>query len=132
VRQVEDCRPEAVQQACDRIASGRAPGVNSNFPPTPADVAISARLFEDIAARGEGRELRLHNGLIEMDWGRGRVDMRGLTTEEQDQIIDAGGMIGKQNAATLNLEEKRAALKGIELENKSEAPKPRLQRMTDQ
>lgn len=67
-----------------------------------------------------------------MDWGRGRVDMRGLTTEEQDQIIDAGGMIGKQNAATLNLEEKRAALKGIELENKSEAPKPRLQRMTDQ
>lgn len=110
VRQVEDCRPEAVKQACDRIASGRAPGVNNNFPPTPADVASNARLFEEIAARADDR-VPLYNGLLEADFGHGRVDMRGLTTDEQDRIAKLHGILPNgQNVAYLSLAEKKELL----------------------
>jgi hypothetical protein len=106
VEAVEDCSAEAVATACKRIASGQA-GLNTSFPPTPADVAERARMID--ALRKPGPELL--NGLIEMDWGHGRVDMRGLTTEEQDVLIRGHGMVGGKNAALLDLEGKRKALK---------------------
>lgn len=127
VRVVDDCSPEAVRKACLRIASGRAPGVNSNFPPTPADVAISARLYQDMAAE----RVPLYSGILEMDWGHGRVDMRGLTVDEQDRIIEGHGTINGRNAAMMSLEEKREAIKQPVIEGDKRA-RPRLQRMADQ
>lgn len=58
-----------------------------------------------------------YNGLIEMDWGHGRVDLRGLTNDEQDAIIRNHGMIGigenAKDAALMSLEEKLAALRDL-------------------
>lgn len=101
-----DVSVEAVSLACQRIASGQA-GLNTSFPPSPADIAERASML-DAAARPR---IPLHNGLIEMDWGHGRVDLRGLTTEEQDKLIELRGMTPDgRNAALLTLEEKRASL----------------------
>lgn len=126
---VDDCRVEAVAQACKRIAQGRAPGVNSNFPPTPADVAISARLFEELAAAREN-EIPLYTGIINADFGHGLVDMRGLTEAEQDKIYRLHGMSPDgRNLAFMPLEAKREALKAPAISGS--APRPQLQKMRD-
>ena len=33
----------------------------------------------------------MRNGLVEVDFGHGRINLRGLTAEEQDRILDAKG-----------------------------------------
>lgn len=103
---VEDCSAESVVRACKRISSGQA-GLNSSFPATPADIAERAAAIDETVRE----RVPQYNGLIEMDWGHGRVDLRGLTNDEQDQIIRGHGMIGDKNAALLSLEAKRDALR---------------------
>jgi hypothetical protein len=105
-RAVEECDVESVALVCSRIASGQA-GLNTSFPPTPADIAERARLLDE----GRKPSPELYNGLIEMDWGHGRVDMRGLTTEEQDVVIRAHGKLGELNLALVSLDGKRAAIR---------------------
>jgi hypothetical protein len=105
VNAVEECSADAVARVCKRIASGQA-GLNSSFPPTPADIAERAAAIDEAVSE----RVPLHNGLIEMDWGHGRVDLRGLTTEEQDVLIRGHGMVGGKNAALLDLDEKRASI----------------------
>ena len=107
VAAVDECTPESVALICKRIAAGQA-GLNTSFPPTPADIAERAAMI-DAAAKPR---IPLHNGLIEMDWGHGRVDLRGLTEAEQDKLIELRGMTPDgRNAALLTLEDKRAALR---------------------
>lgn len=105
VNAVAECSVEAVALVCQRINSGQA-GLNSSYPPTPADIAERAALLDVGAKPAPG----LYNGLIEMDFGHGRVDMRGLTDWEQERIIKGHGMIGGKNAALMNLDEKIAAI----------------------
>lgn len=118
-RAVDKCSAEAVSLVCQRIASGQA-GLNSSFPPTPADIAERAALLD----AGNTRPVTLLNGLIEMDFGHGRVDMRGLDDVQQDAIIRGHGMIGNRNAALMSLDEKVEALKS----SKSIAPPPKAER----
>lgn len=73
--------------------------------------------------------IALHNGLIQMDFGHGMVDMRGLTTEEQDQIRRQHGLTADgKNMALMSLDEKRASLKLIE-GPKAKRITPKIQRM---
>jgi hypothetical protein len=109
---VEDVSVEAVVRTCQRIAGGAA-GLNTSFPPSPADIAGRARSYDEATAD----RVPLYNGLVEMDWGHGRVDLRGLTNDQQDAIIRNHGMIGigenAKNAALMTLDEKIAALRDL-------------------
>ncbi len=80
------------------------------YPPTPADMFGACERYSSML---HPKVVKLYNGMISMDFGHGRIDMRGLTTAEQDAIIDAGGIIAGKNAALMSIEEKRAALKQI-------------------
>jgi hypothetical protein len=127
LRAVESYSARAVAQACQRFSDGAVPGHDNRYVLNAMELAEQVRLFHDLDARVR---VPLYSGILEMDWGRGRVDMRGLTVDEQDRIIEGHGMIGKQNAAMLSLEEKREALKQGAIEG-DKAVRPRLQRMTD-
>lgn len=124
VNACEDCSVESLRIVCNRIASGRA-GLNSSFPPTPADIAGRAAMLDDTRKPS----IPLHSGILQMDWGHGTVDMRGLTVEEQDEVIRLHGRAPDgRNLALMTLDEKRAALKQEKIEA---TVKPRLQRMTE-
>jgi len=122
---VDECSIEAVKLVCQRIASGQA-GLNSSFPPTPADIAERAILLD----AGGKPAPRLYNGLIEMDWGHGRVDLRGLKQEEQDKLIELKGMMPDgRNAALLTLDQKRDGLKTERIAGPRRAAIPKMKDM---
>jgi hypothetical protein len=144
---VEDVSPDAVRRSCAQFLSGKVPDHSNAFMPTAAELSANARAWD--AAIGQltaDRELarlgtKIENGLLEMDFGHGMVDMRGLSTAEQDVIINNNGMIGGamdrghlvggKNAALMSLEEKRAALRALPApESDKTVPMPKLQRMT--
>jgi hypothetical protein len=124
---VEDISVGAVLRTCQRIASGQA-GLNSSFPPTPADIAERARSYDEATAD----RVPQYNGLLDMDWGHGRVDLRGLTNDEQDAIIRNHGMIGigenAKNAALMTLDEKIAALRDLKQLPPSKPMAPAVER----
>jgi hypothetical protein len=106
LRPVEDHSVEAVKLVCQRIEAGQA-GLNTSFPPTPADIAERVAAFEDAVKERPP----LYNGLLSADFGHGLVDLRGLTNEEQDRISGLHGILPDgRNIAFLSLEEKRAVL----------------------
>lgn len=106
---VEECSVEAVVRTCQRIATGQA-GLSTSFPPTPADIAQRAAAYDD----ANRERVALYNGLIEMDWGHGRVDLRGLAEAEQDAIIRCHGVSPDgTNFAMLDLDGKRSKLREI-------------------
>lgn len=96
------------------------------FPPTQADVFEACERFN---AMLHPKVTELYNGLLEMDWGHGKVDMRGLTVSEQDIIIKNHGMIGGKNAAMMSLEQKREAIRNPAIT--ADKTRPRIQRMND-
>jgi hypothetical protein len=94
------------------IAATQRLGRTCKFPPTTAEVFEACEHFNTLK---NPKVVTLYNGMIDMDFGHGRIDMRGLTTTEQDQIIKLGGKTRDgRNMALLSLDEKRDALKGIE------------------
>ncbi len=126
---VSDASAEAVKRSCGQFLAGKVPDRNNGFLPTAAELSANARAWDaaiaQVTADQELAKLNkpIENGLIQMDFGHGMVDMRGLTTAEQDAIINANGMIGGKmvdgklvggkNAALLSLEDKRAVLRGL-------------------
>ena len=126
VEACSDVSVEAVRLTCQRIQRGRA-GINTSYPPTPADIASRAAAVDEMLKP----QPRLHSGLLEMDWGRGRVDMRGLTIDEQDEIIRLGGLTADgRNFALMTLDQKRDAINQKQLAAPVDlAP---IQRVTDE
>ncbi len=104
VRAADPYPLDVVLEACKRLAQV------CKFPPTPADMT---EWCEHFYAAMHPKVVPLYNGLISMDFGHGSVDMRGLTTAEQETIRRNNGKIGAKNAALLSLEDKRAALRGL-------------------
>jgi hypothetical protein len=117
---------EALRMTCQRIQRGRA-GLNTSYAPTPADIASRAATIDEMLKPLP----KLHSGLLDMDWGRGRVDMRGLTVDEQDEIIRLGGLTADgRNFALMTLDQKREALNQKQIAAPVDlAP---LQRVTDE
>ncbi len=89
------------------IAATQRLGRICRFPPTTAEVFEQCEIAN---AALHPKVVTLYNGMIDMNFGHGRIDMRGLSTAEQDEIIRNHGMIGGKNAAFMSIEEKRAAL----------------------
>lgn len=140
---VADTSADAVKRSCGQFLAGKVDGHNNSFLPTAAELSANARAWDSaIAQVTADQELAklgvpIDNGLLQMDFGHGNVDLRGLTVAEQDTIIRNNGkiggtmvngkLIGAQNAALLTLDQKRAALKGLP---KPEAvPIPKLRKV---
>lgn len=122
VRAADPYPLDTVLEACKRMAQV------CKFPPTPADMTEWCEHFN---AAMHPKVVELYNGLISMDFGHGSVDMRGLTTPEQEMIRRNNGRIGGKNAALMDLETKRTALRALPApESDKTVPMPRLQRMT--
>lgn len=123
---------ESLRKAQERFHSADGvPGKDAHSWPTAREFATQAKLFE-LHARRQGNSLvLLHNGLLEMDFGHGRVDLRGLTTDEQDRIIKLNGLAPDgRNLALMDLNEKRASLKALPAPDSPRLPvTPRLRTM---
>lgn len=141
---VADVSLEAVKRSCGQFLSGLVPDRNNGFLPTAAELSANARAWDaaiaQVTADHELARLgtKIENGLLEMDFGHGVVDMRGLSTAEQDAIINNNGMIGgtmdrghlvgAKNAALMSLDEKRTALRALPAPNGG-FPIPQLRTM---
>jgi hypothetical protein len=121
VRAADPYPLDTVLEACKRLAQV------CKFPPTPADMTEWCEHFN---AAMHPKVVELYNGLISMDFGHGSVDMRGLTTPEQEMIRRNNGKINGKNAALMDLETKRAALRALPAPESDKAvPMPKLRTM---
>lgn len=127
LRGVEPYSARAVELACERFASGAVVGHDNRYVLNGSQLAEQARMFHEMY---HCEVIPLHSGILEMDFGHGRVDMRGLTVEEQDQVIRRHGFSPDgRNLALLGLDEKRAALAQQAIEAPKATFRPRLKGM---
>lgn len=103
---------EAVRRSVEQFVTGNVDRENRDFAPSGEAFAANVREWQRaLDLRAGNDEPELHNGLIEMDFGAGRIDMRGLTNAEQDQIIAAKGRAPDgRSLAYMPLVEIKAAL----------------------
>lgn len=132
---VEAFSVEAVVRACRRYAHGEVPEHNNAFPPSVPQLVVQVRLFEGVLAYSKRQEApRLHSGILEVDCGHGKIDMRGLTVDEQDQVLRLGGKSPDgRNLAGMSVQAIVEALRA-EPVGEIEAPKtviPRLKTMRE-
>jgi len=123
---------EAVKRSTEQFASGRVER-NNSFPPAAAEFAANAREWQAAITKRAGQDgPEMHNGLIECDWGHGRVDLRGLTRDEQEVVMAGKGVVNGKNLAYLPLAEIRSVITNGDLdavEVGKTMPAPRLGRM---
>ena len=120
---------EAVQASCEELREGFVQR-NNAYMPEPIDLSINTRRYDRTVAEHDARkglDRLMHTGIVDMDFGRGKVRMVGLTEAEQDKLIKLKGIMPDgRNASGLSLEEKREALNGKAL---PKGVKPRLRHM---
>ena len=125
---------DAVRRSVKQFRSGRVEGHNMDFPPSAPQLTANVREWQKALDARNDTGPEMHNGLIECDWGHGRVDLRGLTTAEQDQIIAAKGRAPDgRSLAYMPLADIRAALAQTDLaqvEGGKSFKVPALGRMT--
>lgn len=85
-----DAGPEAVARACQEFARG-ALDRDHRFPPTGAELAARARVWQGALDYRDRKEEPLYTGILDVDFGGGKVIMRGLTAAEQDRVLAAKG-----------------------------------------
>lgn len=124
---------EAVSRAVEDAAAGRIEGSDPDFMPSAARLALRAKVWADAIAYRDREPEVLHSGLLEMDFGRGKVNMRGLTVAQQDAIIAGNGVVHGVNVAYLPRADLVKLLDGkqLELVGGRAAPVPRLRRMAE-
>lgn len=101
---LEGCAIEAVRDACRAFATGTVSDFNPNYgPPTAPRVAMLARLLEPIKA--EAGEIVVYPigelpppgftplGPTSIDFGHGRIDLRGLSHAEKEAILQNKGRV---------------------------------------
>lgn len=110
---VDDMPFEAIKRSVEQFGSGRVER-NNSFPPAAAEFASNAREWQQaIDKRADLAGPELYSGLISMDFGGGKIDMRGLTISEQDRIIaNKGRAPDGKPLAYLSLEQIKDALSG--------------------
>ena len=125
---VEPYSPRAVASSVKRFLNDEVAGHESRYVPNAAQIAGQAKLFDSLYAR---EVIALHSGILEVDYGHGRIDLRGLTIEEQVEIMRHHGVINGCNLALMSLEGKKAALAGDETKKIEGFKPPAMKRMTD-
>ena len=106
---VEDFPVEAIGHACKRFLTGDVPGHNNGFMPTAAELSEQSKLFADVLAQIERNrqeepklimvpigeplpEGAVPLGPISIDFGDGRIDMRGMTPAEKEAVLTSKGL----------------------------------------
>ncbi len=126
---------DAVGRSVQQFRSGRVER-NNSFPPPSPELASNAREWQRALNLRAGKDdgPKLHNGLLNVDFGRGSIDMRGLTNDEQDKIMSLGGVAPNgESFAGMPLEHIKAALNQGDLaavEGGKSFAMPKLGRMT--
>lgn len=117
---------EAVAMACKRYLRGEVPGHDIEFLPTAGAVASQARMLESALNAGARRaalppgppgyrqlpdgsvivpigapmpEGYAANGLLEVDLGEGKIDLRGKTPAEKRAILEQHGEVDVKRVA---------------------------------
>lgn len=88
---VENCSLEAVQRSVKQFTSGLVERENRDFAPSAEAFAHNVRQWQAALDKRDAPQEELHNGLLEVDYGHGRISMRGLTNDEQDRVMAANG-----------------------------------------
>lgn len=79
---------ESINRSVEQFVTGKVERDNRAFAPSADEFSGNVRLWSNAISKLAERDgPELHSGLISMDFGAGRIDMRGLTVAEQDQII---------------------------------------------
>lgn len=114
---VENLSVEAVARSVKQFNDGLVDRDNRDFAPSAETFAHNAREWQRAIEKREGSDgPELHNGLIECDWGHGRVDLRGLTNAEQDMVMAANGRAPDgRSLAYMSLTEIKSALTQTDL-----------------
>lgn len=121
---------EALQRSMQQFVSGKVER-NNAFVPSAPEFAENARAWEGALAKRASQSVELHTGLLNMDWGRGSIDMRGLTEAEQDAVIATKGVTADgRSMSGLPIEAIREALGGVQIEQSKRVVAPKLSRMT--
>lgn len=89
---VADLSVEAVARSVKQFNDGLVERDNRDFAPSAETFSHNARRWQKAIDTRDDTGPKLYNGLLNMDFGRGLVDMRGLKREEQDRIIDLNGV----------------------------------------
>jgi len=109
VSAVEEFPVEAIGHACKRFLTGDVPGHNNGFMPTAAELSEQAKLFADVLAqiqRNRQEEPKLIMvpigeplpdgavplGPLSIDFGDGKIDMRGMTPDEKEAVLTSKGL----------------------------------------
>lgn len=109
-RSVESLSLEAVSRSVKQFGDGLVDRPNRDFAPSAESFAANVREWQRAIDQRNGGDIELHNGLIECDWGSGRVDLRGLTQAEQDIVMAGKGIVNGKNLAYLSLPEIKSAI----------------------
>lgn len=124
---------EALGRSVQQFITGRVDRPNRAFVPSTDELCENARQWQGALDLRNNTGPEMYNGLLECDWGQGRVDMRGLTEAEQDQIIAAKGCgPDGRSLAYLPLAQIREALQQADLaqvEGGKTFKAPKLERM---
>lgn len=100
----KDVSLEALRRSVEQFSTGKVER-NNAFPPNSAEVAENARLWQHALDGLKVEPVTLHNGLLNVDYGRGSIDMRGLTNAEQDAVMALSGLAPDgQSMAGMSLE----------------------------
>jgi hypothetical protein len=112
VQAVDAFSLEAVRRSVGQFQRGLVER-NNAFVPAAPELAENCRQWEG-ALRTRADSLAgpvLHNGLLEVDYGAGKINLRGLTNAEQDLIMSLGGKAPDgRSMAGLSLDQIRQAL----------------------
>lgn len=134
VAAVDSLSIEAVTRSVQQFRDGLVERPNRDFVPSAEAFAANARDWQRaIDSRNSQGGITLHTGILNMDFGAGSIDMRGLTEAEQDAVIAAKGRAPDgRSFAYLPLAEIKAALQQGDLaavEGGKTFSAPRLGRM---
>lgn len=91
----------ALRNACERYRTGDVEGYDRRWPPNAAELATMARMFDELAKRDTERAPKLvvypiggepppghvPLGPIEVNFGHGRIDMRGLDHKTKEFVM---------------------------------------------
>lgn len=125
---VAEYRVDALKNAVQRFIRGEVAEHNGRFVPSTAELS---RVVRDIDWQLRENELfKLYGPSTWVDFGHGRIELRGLSDKEKDRVIDLHGLTADgRNLAFLSIEDKRAALDPTAIPAPNRVPVPKLQRM---
>jgi hypothetical protein len=111
VQAVAGLSAEAVARSVTQFTSGLVERPNRDFAPSAEAFAANVRDWQRAIDSRDGGGVTLHTGILNMDFGAGSIDMRGLTEAEQDAVIAAKGRAPDgRSLAYMPLAEIKAAL----------------------